>query len=542
MKETARRFLKNRRVAILLVAVVAVVGSAFGYWKFNRSEAKADYLTAQIERGDIIKTISATGAIQALVTVQVGSQVSGTIAELFADYNSVVKKGQVVAKLDPAIFQAQLDQAQANLANAQASIRTAESAVVNAEANLLAAEANQERARVAMEDARRLLNRMLELRESNVVSQRDLESAQASADQTAAQYRQATAQVDQAKAQVHSAKSQLNQAKAQELQAKAAVQLASVNLSHTIITAPIDGVVVARNVDVGQTVAASLQAPTLFLIANDLTKMQVLANIDEADVGQLGPESRVTFTVDAYARDVFRGRISQIRLNPETVQNVVTYTAVIDVENPELKLKPGMTANVTVTVAERREVLKLPNAALRFRPELTDAQQKEVAALLKEPGPGRAGSESAPTSGASDGEPSSARRAGWAETPQPFAQRPEAQSRRAAGSTGASRSSAQKSEAQSRKAPMAGTITGWSLVKNERPRIQPVWVLGANNQLRPVRVKLGITDGVYSELIEGDLKEQDVIVIGQNLGPNDSTTQRPTAPFGGPFGGAPRRR
>jgi len=372
-----------------------------------------------------------------------------------------------------------------------------------------------------MEDAQRVLRRTVELQKSAVVSVRDLESAQAGADQTAAQYRQATAQVDQAKAQLLSAKSQLSQAQAQVLQAKAAVELASVNLSHTIIMAPIDGVVIARNVDVGQTVAASLQAPTLFLIANDLTKMQVLANIDEADVGQLGPQSQVTFTVDAYPRDVFRGRISQIRLNPETVQNVVTYTAVIDVDNTELKLKPGMTANVTVTVAERRNVLKVPNAALRFQPELTEAQRQEVAAL---PGgssqPGRMGPRSSEADQSPNQEVASSHSDGRAGSPSRLAPKTEAGVERRSGSA---------------------TITGWSPATNERPRILVVWVMGANDKLRPARVKLGITDGVYSELIEGGLKEQDVMVIGQNVGPNGNSAQRPTSPFGGPFGPSRRR-
>ena len=184
--------------------------------------------------------------------------------------------------------------------------------------------------------------------------------------------------MESGKSQAQSARSQVNQAKAQAQQAAAAVQLASVNLEHTIIRAPIDGVVVARNVDVGQTVAASLQAPTLFLIANDLSRMQVLADIDEADIGQLGPDSRVTFTVDAYPADTFHGRIAQIRLAPQTVQNVVTYTAVIQVDNPDLKLKPGMTANVTAIVAEKAEVLTVPNAALRFRPADAETQRPKT--------------------------------------------------------------------------------------------------------------------------------------------------------------------
>jgi HlyD family secretion protein len=198
---------------------------------------------------------------------------------------------------------------------------------------------------------------------------KDLDTADAAAAQAAAQRQQGLAQLNQARAQAQAARSQLTQARAQANQAEAQVEIASVNLGHATITAPIDGVIVARNVDVGQTVAASFQAPILFLIANDLTRMQVLADIDEADVGQLREGSPVAFTVDAYPSETFEGHVSQIRLEPQTVQNVVTYTAVIDVSNPELKLKPGMTANVTATVAQRQNVLTLPNAALRFRPE-----------------------------------------------------------------------------------------------------------------------------------------------------------------------------
>lgn len=535
------KMVKKRRLVFLIIATLIIGGSVFGFWGFNRGKAEAEYITREIQRGDIIKSISATGTIQPLVTVQVGSQVSGTIAALFADFNSVVKRGQIIAKLDPAIFQAQLEQARANLAHAEAAVRSAESAVANAQANVLAAEANKERARVAMEDAQRVLRRTLELQKTLVVSQRDLESAQAAADQTAAQYRQAVAQLEQAKAQLLAAKAQLVQAKAQVKQARAAVRLASVNLSHTIIRAPIDGVVVARNVDVGQTVAASLQAPTLFLIANDLTKMQVLADIDEADVGQLSPDSRVTFTVDAYPRDTFHGRIAQLRLNPQTEQTVVTYTAVIDVDNPDLKLKPGMTANVTVIVAERRNVLKVPNAALRFRPSLTPEQQKRVAALLhrgdRSPGSPRA-SRSGDAPGRPSGDDSSAagRSALHSSSAAAAAQRWPRAFRATRRPAPPSRDRGDHSRPGT--AATSATIPGWSPARPERPQVRIIWVLDDNHQLKPVRVTLGITDGVYSEVIDGQVKEHDLVVVGQTINP-DEAAQRPSSPFGGPFG---RRR
>ena len=356
-----KRLLKWTAAAGLLVA------ASLGWRLFGKTEAPV-YTAVALERGDLAQTITATGTLQAVVTVQVGSQVSGTLSAINVDFNSRVKKGDIIARIDPSLFQAKLEQAKANLASAQAARETAQNAVTNAEAAIASAEANRQRAGVARDDAARAHKRLTELVSTGAVSTREVEAAEATLEQAEAQLQQAAAQLDQAKAQLLSERSRVIQAAAQVKQTQAAVQLASVDVNNTIIRSPIDGVVIARNVDAGQTVAASFQAPVLFLIANDLTQMQVLANIDEADVGQLTPESKVTFTVDAYPRDAFRGTVSQIRLNPETVQNVVTYTAVIDVQNPELKLKPGMTANVTATVAERSDVLKAPNAALRFRP------------------------------------------------------------------------------------------------------------------------------------------------------------------------------
>jgi HlyD family secretion protein len=358
----------SRKIWLLagILVILAVVGGLV--WRAVAKPAPAAWGSAEVRRGTITKTISATGKVDALTTVNVGSQVSGTLSELYVDFNSPVKKGQIIARLDASQLQAQVTQATANQMSANAAIQTGQNAVLSADAAAQAAEFNVERTKSVVADAQRNLELTQNLVNEGVTARRDLDTAKAAVVQAAAQNQQALAQANQAKAQAQSARSQVTQARAQAQQAAAAVQLANVNLEHTIIRAPIDGVVVARNVDVGQTVAASLQAPTLFLIANDLSRMQVLADIDEADIGQLGPDSRVTFTVDAYPADVFHGRIAQIRLAPQTLQNVVTYTAVIQVDNPDLKLKPGMTANVTAIVAERRNALTIPNAALRFRP------------------------------------------------------------------------------------------------------------------------------------------------------------------------------
>jgi HlyD family secretion protein len=366
----------RRWIGLAVLFVVLSAGAAL--WRAKAGLNAPAYGTARVQRGTVAKTISATGRLQALTTVQVGTQISGTISEIHVDFNTQVKKGQIIARVDPSQLQAQLTQATANLTGAQASVQTAQSSVVAADASVEAAQANVDRTDAILADANRTLQRTQDLVEAGVTARRDLDTAQAAVAQAAAQKQQALAQANQAKAQAQSSRSQLNQARAQAAQASASVQVASVNLENTIIRAPIDGIIVARNVDVGQTVAASLQAPTLFLIANDLTRMQVLADVDEADVGQLRQGTTVKFTVDAYPSDTFSGSVSQIRLAPQTVQNVVTYTAVIDVDNPGMKLKPGMTANVTATVAEQQNVVTVPNAALRFRPADADRVQSKA--------------------------------------------------------------------------------------------------------------------------------------------------------------------
>ncbi len=311
---------------ILIVIVLVAIGAGLGAYYIRKGGADPQVTTLQLTRGDVIDQVGATGTLQATITVQVGTQVSGIVDELYADFNSIVKKGQVIARLDPSILQTQMETARANLVNAQA---------------------NLERQKAAVEDATTKLSRARELANRSLLPKADLDAADATA--------------KQAQAQLKSMESQI-------VQAKAAVNKAQVDIDHTVITAPIDGIVISRNVDKGQTVASSMQAPTLFVIAADLTKMQVNANIDESDVGRMRPGQVVHFRVDAYPTEQFAGTVAQVRLNPTTVQNVVTYSTVIDVPNPDLKLKPGMTANVNIEIARRQNVLRVPNAALRFRP------------------------------------------------------------------------------------------------------------------------------------------------------------------------------
>ena len=326
--------------ALIGLLIVAAVGAGVGAYYIKRGGPDVQIQTSPITRGDIVDTVGATGTLQAVTTVQVGSQVSGNISWLGADFNSIVKKGQTIARLDPSLFQAQLEQSKANLAQARA--------------NLAKAQSDLERMRVQLTDAQQKYTRAKELAARSLLPQSDLDSAKIA--------------VDSAQASLAAQQATVNQATASVAQSQASVNQNQVNVDHTIITAPIDGIVTQRSVDVGQTVAASMQAPTLFVLAADLTKMQVNANIDEADVGRIRPGQHVTFRVDAYPTETFEGIVSQIRLQPVVVQNVTTYGTVIDVPNNQLKLKPGMTANVKVEISKRTDVLRLPNAALRFRP------------------------------------------------------------------------------------------------------------------------------------------------------------------------------
>ena len=314
-----------RRIFLALLILGGAI-TAYGYYSVRTVEFVPDVSTVAVTEGDIVDTVGATGALEAVTTVQVGSQVSGIIQELHVDFNSIVREGDVIMRLDPSLFETQLEQARANL---------------------LRSEAEAERLSVAVDDAATQLRRSRELAASELISETELEAAEVT---------------------LRSAQAQLKSAQAQVRQSQASLSMNEVNLEHTVIRAPIDGIVTSRLVDVGQTVAASFQAPELFVIAADLTKMRVIANIDESDVGRIRPNQRVTFTVDAFPAEEFEGSVSQIRLEPIVTQNVVTYATVIDAPNPELKLKPGMTATVTVEVARRENVTRIPNSALRFRP------------------------------------------------------------------------------------------------------------------------------------------------------------------------------
>lgn len=311
-------------IFIVSVIVVALVAGLFFY--FNSNGKKSAYKTEEISRGEIKSIVTATGTVNAVTTVSVGTQVSGTIKKLFVDFNSPVNKGQLLAQIDPATFQGQVDQARANL---------------------LSAQANMERTAVSVIDARRTYERSRDLFGQHFIAKSEMDTAETN---------------------LHSAEAQHKVTQAQVGQAQAALKIAETNLQYTNITSPVNGIVISRSVDVGQTVAASFQTPTLFSIAQDLTKMQINTSVDEADIGMVQAGQDASFTVDAYPDTPFTGKVSVVRNAPITVSNVVTYDVIINVENPQLKLKPGMTANVSITIETRSDALRIPNAAMRFKP------------------------------------------------------------------------------------------------------------------------------------------------------------------------------
>ncbi|MBI4468860.1 MAG: efflux RND transporter periplasmic adaptor subunit [Acidobacteria bacterium] len=526
---------------VLVLLVAAALALSYGFMK--RSSAAGDYITGTVDRGTIEMSVVATGTVNAVTTVQVGSQVSGTIETLNGtDFNSIVKKGQVVAKLNQDTYQAQLKRALADLQSAQANTLTAEAALNNQKANLASTRANLEALRVAREDADRLLARNRELKADKVISERDFEAAQAAADGAIARFNEAKSRVAQAEAQVRSAEANIEQARAQVLQARAAVDLAQANLDHTVITSPIDGVVVSRNVDVGQTVAASLQAPTLFTIANDLTRMQAIAKVDEADIGKLAVGGPASFTVDAFPEDNFKGRIQEVRLNAQVQQNVVIYDVVIEVANPDFKLRPGMTANLTMSVVRRENALTIPNAALRYRPQLPEA---EMARIMEEM---RARWESKKSTGIETGSSPALPPAGTdGDVRQEDSNRAGANRERRLGRSPESRGSrfapSNRANAAPGDAPRSTdlnrgesgaklTIQPPSSSRSGQSRPQVVWVLGPDKKPAAGWVRVGITDGRSSEIIDGDLKEGDVIILGQNIDGSQVPTQQ-RSPFGG---------
>jgi len=447
-----------RRVAVTVVAfgVLGAGGAGVMRWRNAHRKPPVEFDTANVDRGRIVARVTATGTLSALVTVQVGTQVSGTIQKLFVDFNSPVKKGQLIAKIDPQLISASLEQARANFEAAQG--------------NLVKAEAQERDAGRQFERSKGLLDRKL-------IAQADFDTAQANMEVA----RGATAA-----------------ARGSQAQAKAALYQAQINLDMTKIVSPTDGTVISRSVDVGQTVAASLAAPTLFVIAKDLREMQVDTSVAEADVGRLVAGMAATFTVDAFPGEHFRGQVRQIRNAPTTLQNVVTYDAVIDVANPDLKLRPGMTANITFIAAEKDDVLRVPNAALRFRPtpEIFTALGMPVPTAVRDAadrnrGGGRQGAGGGSRSGGAG--PGGGARAGGA------------------GGPGGGRAHSGRGEGPTDR--------------------RSAWVL-RDGKPQMVSLRVGLSDGNLTEVIEGDLREGEPVVIDASVPDAPAGSGAPTGPGG----------
>lgn len=478
------------RITIGSAGAAVLLAAAWLFYSMAWGRAGTEYYTSRVERGDIVQIVSATGTINAVTTVQVGSQVSGNILQLYVDFNSHVKKGQLIAEIDPAVFQAQVQAAEADLANANANVLGLTAQIETQRAELLSSRANVDKAQAQLKDAQIQNQRTAELTAQGILPLSQRDTAQAAADSALASLHSAEAMYEQSKARLNSSIANLEQARAQVKQRRAAADMARLNLGHCRILAPIDGTVIARNVDRGQTVAASLQAPTLFVIAQDLTKMLVYAKTDEADVGRIRAGATAAFRVDSFPRETFSGKVMQIRMNPTTVQNVVTYDTVIAFDNTGQRLFPGMTAYVTIPVAWENDVVKIPNGALRYKPEMKESDRRELLAKYGLLEAGRPGNKKGPRT-------------------EPTGLRPGA----------------------------AGGPPGGA--NSVREDYAMVWKRRPDKSLEPVRVKLGVTDFTFTAMKEGTLKEGDALVIGEAS--KGARARQQQSPMGTPGGGMPRR-
>jgi HlyD family secretion protein len=453
------QFQEHQKLYIVIaVAIVALL--TLGSVMRSRSD-RPNYLTASVEQGNITSVVQATGTINPLTTVPVGSYVSGTVKYIFADFNSRVHAGQVLAQLDPEVYQAQVVQARGNLDNAVANQKNLEASITAQEAAIKTNQANLERLKAAADYVGVSTRRILDLAAQGIISRDQADQSKSGLDQADAQVRAGQAQWNQSVAQLAQTRAQVDQARAQVKTMQGALDMAQANLRYCTIISPIDGTVVARNVTVGQSVAASLQAPVVFSIAQDLARMQVYAATDESDTGNIKIGTEGSFQVDAFPTETFRGRVSAIRLNATTIQNVVTYNTIVDFDNPDEKLLPGETAYVTIPTGHAAQIVKVPNAALRFTPEMAP---QEVQKLYQEYG-----------------------------------------------------------------IPAAATAShlGGS---------QVVWKLENGGRIRPLAVRIGITDYTYTELLAGDLKPGDRLVTGEEAAGSPAGASRaPATPrFGGP--------
>ncbi|MDP2207523.1 MAG: efflux RND transporter periplasmic adaptor subunit [Bacteroidota bacterium] len=446
----------KKKLIYISTALIIIIAALY-YFVIRSSAEEIKYRTEKVGRGDVIVQVRATGTVNPVTTVQVGSQVSETLSKIYVDFNSQVYAGQIIAQIDSTFLAASVKESEANMERVQAQVN----------------------------EARRAMKRVQELFNKNLVSQAEMDVAQTNYETSLAQLKQAQASLDRAK----------------------------VNIRYSIIRSPINGVVISRDVDVGQTVAASLQAPKLFVIAHDLKKMQVEANVDEADIGNIEVGQEVTFTVDAHPNREFKGKVTQVRLSPQNIQNVVTYTVIIEVPNPDMKLMPGMTATASILVNEKTDVLRVPALALRFQPpaDVVEKIEKEIAEKFK----------SRDTTNNNGKSPDSVNHGNGEHRMQSFG-----------GGGGGF---------------MPGSGMGGGSPRGEGRRggmrqIQRVWVLDENKNLKPMPVRTGISDNRFVEVKGGPLKEGDEIIVGMEMSAA-ATTQAQRNPFSpqSPTGGGGRR-
>jgi HlyD family secretion protein len=529
----------------LLVAPPVALILWLGYVTVG-ARTTAQYFTAKVEHGDISQVVQATGTINPVNTVPVGSVVSGNVVSVSVDFNSQVKKGDILAQIDPVPFQIALAQATASYQNAVANVANLEAQIGTSTANVSTMKANVAKAHATTIDMGTQQKRTKLLADQGVLSAQQNDDAQANYDQAVASENAAIAQEKQAESQLAATVAQRDQAKAQVQIQNAAVNSAKLELSYCTIKAPIDGTVINRTVNVGQPVAASLQAPNLFSIGQDLKHMLVYSNTDEADVGRIKVGKQATFRVDSFPRETFSGTVAQVRMNAMTIQNVVTYNTMVAFDNPDLKLFPGMTAYISIPVSEAKNVVKIPNGALRFKPDLSDSERTALYAKygITDTTRATAAGRVAATSG--DNSAAGGSNAAAPQNTSVPAQAPGGQGAPGGASGGGSGRRGQGGAGAAGAGGGDQSGGGRSgLGGSRRQDSTIVWKLLPNKQLQPVQVMLGVTDFTFTELVSGDIKEGDDLLIGQSANKSTTAQTQTRNPVGGPAGGGagavPRR-
>ena len=533
-------WLRSMMHRALLVAPPVALILWMGYVTVG-ARTTAQYFTAKVEHGDISQVVQATGTINPVNTVPVGSVVSGNVVSVSVDFNSQVKKGDILAQIDPVPFQVLLSQAQASYQNSVANLANLEAQIGTSQANVGTMKANVAKAHATTIDMGTQQKRTKLLADQGVLSAQQNDDAQANYDEAVAAENATVAQEKQAESQLAATIAQRDQAKAQVLIQKAAVDSAKLQLSYCTIVAPIDGTVINRTVNVGQPVAASLQAPNLFSIGQDLKHMLVYSNTDEADVGRIKVGKQATFRVDAFPREIFNGTVSQVRMNATTIQNVVTYNTMVAFDNLDLRLFPGMTAYISIPVAEAKNVVKIPNGALRFKPDLTDSELKGLYAKygIKDNARATPAGRIAATSvdGGAAGSAGGAATAGGSAAGQTSGGQggqaaPGGGARKAPGGSGAGGAVGDQS----------GGRSGGGNGKRQDSAI--IWKLLPDKTLEPVQVTLGVTDFTFTALVNGNVNPGDDLVIGQSSNKSSASqaqTRNPVTGAGGATTGVPRR-